>query len=425
MSEVRRFWERGGRKWPGPARRVEARGLAFGVVAAAALACTSTGPRPEPAQAAANRQQAPASGTRGPGVPAFWVRPGFHVSLAATNLEEARFIEVGPNGWLYLSRPNHGDILSLRAKDRVYERVASFVSNRPTVHGLCFRDGWLWFATSRGIFRGRDTNGDGRADEVVTVLPEGSLPGGTGHWWRALLVTDRHLFTSVGDPGNITDQTATDRCKIWRYNLDGSGKTLWSSGIRNTEKLRIRPGTQEVWGSDHGSDWYGAPIGDRQGKQPITDLQPPEEFNKYVQGGFYGHPFIVGFGLPRVEFYNRSDIIELAEKAIAPEWGLPAHWAVNGWCFVDSDGLGAELRGDAIMAAHGSWNSSKPVGYCIERILFDKATGKPYGNQSLVVCMQGGKPLDRPVDCAMAPDGSLLFSCDETNSIYRLSRVTK
>jgi len=401
------------------------RGLALVAMATAALACAATGPRPGSRAKAIPPQAPAASGTRGPGVPGFWVRPGFHVSVAAEGLEEARFIEVGPNGWLYLSRPNHGDILSLRARGQTYERVAAFVTNRPSVHGLCFRDGWLWFATSRGVFRGRDTDGDGRANEVVSVLPEGSLPGGTGHWWRSLLVTDRHIFTSVGDPGNITDQTATDRCKIWRYNLDGSGKTLWSSGIRNTEKLRLRPGTQEVWGSDHGSDWYGAEIGDRRGKQPITDFHPPEEFNKYVQGGFYGHPFIVGFKLPRVEFYDRDDIIELAEKTIVPEWGLPAHWAVNGFCFVETNGLGTDLKGDAIMAAHGSWNSSKPVGYRIERVLFDKATGKPFGNQSLVVCMQGDRPLDRPVDCAMAPDGSLLFSCDESDRIYRLSRVSK
>ena len=42
--------------------------------------------------------------------------------------------------------------------------------------------------------------------------------------------------------------------------------------------------------------------------QPITDLNPPEEFNKYVQDGFYGHPFIMGNGVPRPEFADRRDI---------------------------------------------------------------------------------------------------------------------
>ena len=39
--------------------------------------------------------------------------------------------------------------------------------------------------------------------------------------------------------------------------LKGKDKKLWCSGIRNTEKLVIRPGTDEIWGMDHGSDWFG------------------------------------------------------------------------------------------------------------------------------------------------------------------------
>jgi len=43
---------------------------------------------------------------------------------------------------------------------------------------------------------------------------------------------------------------------------------------------------------DHGSDWFGKPLEDKEDQgQPITDLIPPCEMNRYVQGGFYGHPF--------------------------------------------------------------------------------------------------------------------------------------
>ena len=33
---------------------------------------------------------------------------------------------------------------------------------------------------------------------------------------------------------------------------------------------------------DHGSDWFGRELGDKRGRQPITDWNPPEEMNKYV-----------------------------------------------------------------------------------------------------------------------------------------------
>ena len=56
-------------------------------------------------------------------------------------------------------------------------------------------------------------------------------------------------------------------------------------------------------------------------------------------------------------------------------------------------------------------------------MLFDEWTGKPYGSQMIVSTLGGdGKEvLARPVDCAEAPDGSVLFSCDVTKRIYRIS----
>ena len=101
-----------------------------------------------------------------------------------------------------------------------------------------------------------------------------------------------------------------------------------------------------------------------------------------LKGGFYGHPFIVGNGLPRLEFKDRPDIIELAAKTILPAWPFGAHWATNGWTFAQTDGLGA--KGDAFVACHGSWNSTQKVGYRIERVLFDSQTGNPMGAQEIV-----------------------------------------
>ncbi|HYE03408.1 MAG TPA: hypothetical protein VD963_09260 [Phycisphaerales bacterium] len=367
----------------------------------------------------------------------FWVRPGYEVSVAAADLPGARFMEMSPHGRLLVSRPGMGDILELRDEDGdgTYERWTAFVSDRPTVHGLCWHDGWLWFSTTGSIHKARDTDGDGRAEEIVDVLPVGKLPRGGSHWWRSLLVTNDAIYTSIGDGGNISDQTDSERQKIWRFATDGSGKTLFCSGIRNTEKLRLRPGTRELWGMDHGSDWFGKEAGDTTGNQPITDLNPPEEINHYEEGLFYGHPFVVGNRLPRYEYLKREDIHELAAQTIPPAWSAPAHWSPNGFCFVPevgadgAAGLGAPGRpgalpadhaGDMIAAFHGSWNSSVPVGYCVARVLFDDERGRPYGLLELVRTLEEQDVLARPVDCVMAPDGSVLFSSDAPGRIYRL-----
>lgn len=364
-----------------------------------------------------------------PEIRAAKVRAGYEVTVAVAELREARFMEIDPEGVLYVTRPRAGDIICLRDKDGdgVYETRATFVEDMRSVHGIDLHDGWVWFSTTGSILRARDTDGDGVADEREEVIGSGTLPAGGGHWWRSLLVTDDAIYTSIGDAGNITDQRETDRQKVWRFGIDGKDGEVFSTGIRNTEKLRLRPGTDEVWGFDHGSDWFGAEVGDGRRDQPITDLNPPDELNLYREGAFYGHPFVVGDRLPRYEFLERDDIHELARQTVPPEWKIGAHWATNGWCFIEGrEGAGAmpsDHTGDIFVACHGSWNSSVPVGYCVARVLFDD--GKPYGLLKIVDGAGDGtaQPVMRPVDCVEAPDGSILFSDDSNNRVYRIRWV--
>jgi glucose/arabinose dehydrogenase len=148
---------------------------------------------------------------------------------------------------------------------------------------------------------------------------------------------------------------------------------------------------------------------------------PPCEFNNYREGEFYGHPFVVGNRIPRIEFHNREDILELVAKTTPPAWSLGAHWAPNGWTFL-SRGTFPGHQGDAFIACHGSWNSSTPVGYRVERVMFDRVTGKPFGSQMIVSTLSSSNQvLDRPVDCVEAPDGTILFSSNHSKRIFRIS----
>jgi glucose/arabinose dehydrogenase len=367
-------------------------------------------------------------GERGPNVPDFWIRPGYRVTLAADKLPEARFMEFDDKGTLYLSQPGAGSITTLidKDKDGTYEILGKFITNKKTAHGMCWHDGWLYFTQSGAIHKARDTNGDGVADEVQTIIPEDSLPRGGGHWWRSILVTDDAMYTSIGDSTNLTDESASapERQKIWKFDLKGENKKLFATGVRNTEKLRIRPGTKEIYGCDHGSDNFGLALGEKKGYQPLTDSMPPCEFNHYVEGGFYGHPFVVGNKVPRPEFEKKEDILELVAKTISPEWCFGAHWAPNGWTFISRDYFPGH-KGDTFCALHGSWNSTVKVGYRVERIIFDNVTNKPCGSQMIVGALSDDSKtvLARPCDCVEAPDGTILFTCDQTRKIFRISRT--
>lgn len=364
------------------------------------------------------------------------VREGFVVEAALPRIEGARFIEFAPDGRLFISRPRFEDIVVASDKDRdgVFETVRQYVGDVPTVHGLCWQvdaalpaGGTLWFSTGSTICQTRDLDNDGFAEGVIPVLTE--LPSAGMHWWRSILVTSEYIYTSVGDSENITDETTTDRQKIWRYSLTGSDKTLFASGVRNTEKLRYRPGTTELWGVDHGSDWFGQTFGEDETKgQPITDFNPPDELNHYEEGKFYGHPFITGYRVPRNEFRERDDLVALAARTQVPEWAFGAHWASNGFTFVDASpsnvALPADWAGDLIVASRGSWNRSERAGYQVGRVLFDKDPalgGKPYGYQTLVSTLGSERPIARPVDVAQAPSGEIFFSADQPmGRVYRL-----
>jgi glucose/arabinose dehydrogenase len=353
------------------------------------------------------------------------VRKGFVLSVVQADLKNPRFCQLGPDGTLYVSLPRAGQIKACRDNDGdgYYETITTFVDNYPSAHGMDWHDGELWFTQSGAVHRAVDRDNDGAADSVTTVLDD--LPRG-GHWWRSVLIHDGRLYTSIGDSGNITDETDTDRQKIWSYDLDGTDKTRFISGIRNTEKLVVRPGTDEIWGMDHGSDWFGKPVGDRRGKQPITDFNPPDEMNHYREGEFYGHPFIVGDKLPRYEYIDRDDIIDLADRTVVPEWSMPAHSACNAMCFYDppNDATAAfadDHVGDAFVTMHGSWNRQNKSGYGVARVLFER--GKPYGMLTYVSFLGPDRPAGRPVDVIVGPDGCLLISDDRANAIYRLKYV--
>ncbi len=348
------------------------------------------------------------------------VREGFELSVAREGLQNARFMALAETGTLYVSQPRQKSIVALRDADNdgYYENMETFVDDYAQVHGMQWHDGWLWFTTSTSIHRGRDTNGDGRADEVHIVV-EG-LPGGRGHWWRPILIHGGRIYTGVGDSGNATENDGK-RQRLYTFDLDGKDERLFVTGTRNTEKLVVRPGTDEVWGMDHGSDNFGAIMEKRAGgtDKPITDLTPPEEMNRYEEGKFYGHPYIIGDRLPRYEFIDRPDIVELAAKTTPPMWKGGAHWAANAMTFYTGDQFPADHQGDAFVAYHGSWNRDPRDGYCVTRVLFDN--GKPYGELPYISFMtESLEVLGRPVDVTTAPDGSLLISEDKENRIYRL-----
>jgi len=127
----------------------------------------------------------------GPAVPNMKVRPGYRVTWAippknVKGLRDARFLQFSGDGkTLYLSQRRDGSILAFRNPDAdgVYQDVTTFVKDKKTAQGMHFYDGWLYYQVPAegSLYKANDPEGDGVANEVVTVLPPGTLPKPGGH----------------------------------------------------------------------------------------------------------------------------------------------------------------------------------------------------------------------------------------------------
>jgi glucose/arabinose dehydrogenase len=210
------------------------------------------------------------------------------------------------------------------------------------------------------------------------------LPNSGAHSFRYIAVgPDSRLYVSFGSPCNICVPRGL-QSTIVSMNQDGSDLRRVAWGVRNSVGFDWRGGT--MFFTDNGADRMGDDI-------------PPDELNALRPGGFYGFPYFGG----RTRLKGFQDARPPAQQ-IPPVFEFQAHVATLGIHFFRS------LGGDALVAEHGSWNRSVPVGRQVVRVRF--RGGRPV---SATTFLRG---VGRPVDVKEAPDGSVLVSDDAGGAIY-------
>ena len=96
-----------------------------------------------------------------------------------------------------------------------------------------------------------------------------------------------------------------------------------------------------------------------------------------------------------------------------PDVRLGSHTASLGLTFDDKNSFPEKYKGGAFIGQHGSWNSSKLVGYQIAFVPFKN--GKPSGDvepflTGFVADKENNKIYGRPVGVAFTSDGTLLVA---------------
>jgi glucose/arabinose dehydrogenase len=336
------------------------------------------------------------------------VPAGITVSYFARDLPGVRFMALGPGGVVYASQPRQGRIVRLADAnhDGVADGVEVVVSGLHEPHGLAFHKGYLYVANTDGVVRVPLGANGLSSGEAVYV---NHYDFGAGHSSRTILFgPDSAMYVSVGSSCNLCIEHSTDRAAVLRFNEDGSGKTVFATGLRNAVGLALNPHTGALWVTQN----------ERDQLPPDHENLPPEEINIVTKGGDYGWPYCYGDRVPNPEYHDAAR----CASTIPPALEMQAHSAPLGLSFLTrAVKLPASYRGDLLVAFHGSWDRSAPTGAKVVRV--HVTNDRPVGVEDFITGWQtpSGSRWGRPVDVVVASDGSVLVSDDSGGAIYRVT----
>jgi glucose/arabinose dehydrogenase len=355
---------------------------------------------------------------------------GFKIELYAV-VPDARHMAVAPNtNMLFVgTRKTRVWAVTDRNGDGTADEVKPFAPslNFKVPNGVCWtKDGFLIVVEHNRVlnFPAAEFFYEGPDVAVIEVVPQGKLipeeEESFNHGARVCRVADDGtLYITVGQPHNVQPAGKLelyDRLGIGgvvRMNaFDGSKREVYARGVRNSVGMDINPKDKTVWWTDNQTDGLG-------------DDVPPGELNRSTKAGeHFGYPYWNGARFKVAGSPAAPDLKDMKEpaNAIAPQVEFPAHQAQLGMTFYSGKQFPAKYQGGIFVAAHGSWNRTKPSGALINFIPL-KADGTAGASE---VFAEGwldanGVYKGRPVDVAQMKDGSILISDDYVGAIYRVS----
>ena len=380
---------------------------------------------------------------------------GFKISVVAENFDGPRVILFDAKGRMLVSETKAGrvSVLDPSATDS-FENKRVLIDGLKSPHGLDFytdpktKMTYLYIAETHQVARyPYDVKTGKITDKIGANIA--NLPADGNHFTRAIAFGPNYrkepivqgqsantfsatkLYISVGSSCDTCTENTWKRAAILESDPEGTYTAEFAGGLRNSVFFAFHPLTKEIWATEMGRDNLG-------------DNLPPDEINIVKVAGpedkfgakRFGWPFCYGNKVRDKKFnpdeWERIDVTDDCGKTEAPVIEIQAHSAPLGLAFVPSGkGWPKEWGGDLLVALHGSWNRSEPVGYKIVRYDLD-ASGKvfssepkdfvsgwlPTNNQKLVTKNQF---YGRPVDLKFGPDGMLYVSDDTVGVVYRIN----
>lgn len=348
------------------------------------------------------------------------VPAGFSISVFAEGVRSARQMAISPKGVIFVGALSARVVSALvdTNKDHKVDDIKRITipAGLSQPSGIAFRNGSLYVATTTKILRYDNIENSLDAPPEPAIVYD-KLPTKGGHTWRFIAFgPDGLLYVGVGSPCNVCETLDEPMLSsIVRMKPDGTNAEVFAEGVRNTVGFDWHPTTREIWFTDNGRDELG-------------DDVPNDELNVAPKPGMhFGFPYCHQGTVKDPQFGDKK-----ACGDTTPPAGLMGpHVASIGMRFYTGTMFPREYRNQIIIAQHGSWNRSQPIGY---RVMVAKLDGRKMTSLEPLVdgFLKGvrgtptasrttGDATARPADVLQMPDGSLLISDDQGGRVFRLA----
>lgn len=338
---------------------------------------------------------------------------GFSAEVYASDVPNSRQLALGANGIVYAGSRGAGKVYAIVDSNGDFkaDRVLTIAEDLRMPSGIAYHEGSLYVAAVSKILRYDNIDENLQNPPEPAIVTE-SYPTDGHHGWKFIAFgPDGKLYVPVGAPCNICDPAQDIYASITRINPDGTGREIVAHGVRNSVGFDWHPQTKELWFTDNGRDWLG-------------DDRPPCELNQLSKPGqHFGYPYKHGADIWDPEFGDKGH--HMGQTFQPPAQELGPHVAPLGMIFYTGKMFPESYRNQILIAEHGSWNRSEKIGYRITKVTLKNGKATSYEPFIDGWLQDNDAVWGRPVDLLQLPDGSVLISDDHSGTIYRITYKQK
>jgi len=331
---------------------------------------------------------------------------GFNAVVFADNLGSARHLTVNANGDVYvkLARLKNGNgIIRLRDTngDGKAEDISGF-GNFPGT-GIAIKNGYLYASTDEEVFRfkldaSNNIANPNNPEKIVTGLlsrheheakaivldNDGNLYVNIGAYSNSCQMEDRQKGSMGMKPCPILDSAGG----IWQFKADKLNQTYgdgsrYATGLRNVVGLNWNTSTNTLFVMQHGRDQLHDIFPDLYTTKQNAEL-PAECLYELHKGSNCGWPYIYYDQIQHKKIlapeYGGDGKKTAGEDAQDPVVAFPGHLAPNGLLFYTGNQFPEKYKNGAFVVFHGSWNRAPEPQEGYFVVFVPFKDGKPSGN---------------------------------------------